>query len=183
MKHSPILYQAYYCEENIWQLAKKYTEKNNYKSFVLFFSNPQKKVELWYQQSSGNILLPVTWDYHVVFLAQEESKVWKVYDLDTFLNFPVEASSYFNKTFPRTEEDYTKLDIVPQVRVIKVKEYLTNFSSDRSHMKDQNGDFLAQPPTWDIIFKKENLLPSIIDFEQEILGKVYNLFEFYQLIF
>ncbi|KAK6011314.1 hypothetical protein OSTOST_23607 [Ostertagia ostertagi] len=47
-------------------------------------------------------------------------------------------------------------------RVIPCVEYLTHFSSDRSHMKDENGEWIAPPPDWEPISK--NGLNNINDF-------------------
>lgn len=39
-------------------------------------------------------------------------------------------------------------------RVIKAREYLDNFSSDRKHMLDADGKWLKPPPEWPCIFAR-----------------------------
>ena len=85
-------YQAFYCEENIWHLAQV-KHSAQIKTQVLFISNPQQSVELWLQKASGNPQEAVIWDYHVILLCQEQGK-YMVYDFDSFLAFPVQASTY-----------------------------------------------------------------------------------------
>ncbi len=64
-------------------------------------------------------------------------------------------------------------------RVVDACQYLNNFSSDRSHMKAEDGTWLKQPPSTLPIFKGNNNLDDFISMEKsEFLGTVMDLEEF-----
>jgi hypothetical protein len=69
--------------------------------FVLFLSNPGKKLPLWNQTSSSSPEEPVIWDYHVILCSRnkkiEENNV--VFDFDTCLSFPCSLKDYVNLSF------------------------------------------------------------------------------------
>jgi hypothetical protein len=67
--------------------------------------------------------------------------------------------------------------------MIEATEFVKHFSSDRSHMRDKNGNWLAPPPAWSPILKEGVCsFPQLIDFcpgtrpESLTLSKVYELF-------
>lgn len=99
------------------------------------------------------------WDYHVIFVWRDpitNNRV--VYDLDTTLGFPFDLEDYLNQTFPNgvTEE------FAPRFNIIDVEDYVSNFTSDRSHMKLPNGSWQALPPPWECIGSNgSNLLKYI----------------------
>jgi len=66
---SNYIYTANFCEENIWHLGKALIEKgiSPENLSVLFLSNQQKKIPLFYQQAAFNNE-PVIWDYHVILI-------------------------------------------------------------------------------------------------------------------
>ena len=83
---------------------------------------------------------------------------WLVLDFDSTLSFPVRASFYFKETF-RDLGPYQEL--APVFRLFSGEEYARDFSSDRSHMRDSFGKWLASPPSWDKIYKED--FPSFFE--------------------
>ena len=54
-------------------------------------------------------------------------------------------------------------------RVVPIDSFLTNFSSDRSHMKDKNGNWQAPPPSYAPILGaagQDNNLQEYLRFDQ-----------------
>jgi hypothetical protein len=125
-------YTPLFCEENIWLLANRLRQTGQQEegTYVLFFSNLRQSILLLNQRraSEGRLTL---WDYHVVLQTEEDERTW-IYDFDSRLPFPTRLQHYFSQTFPDPA-------VIPKryqtkIRQIPVTEYLTRFSSDRSHM-------------------------------------------------
>jgi protein N-terminal glutamine amidohydrolase len=71
------VYTKYFCEENIYHLCKLVVSQTLHfhilKSFVVFISNPAKKVPIGYQKSSTNSVTGlIIWDYHVILIVINE---------------------------------------------------------------------------------------------------------------
>lgn len=137
------LYTPLFCEENIWQLAKRMLELGVAADSlsVLFFSNPDKQVVMFNQRRAGEQGY-VVWDYHVVLQAGD-----LIYDLDTLLPFPVSAADYFRASFPN--QDSIAESYRAWVRVIPAQAFVDNFYSDRSHMQGMIAD--EEYPEWPAI--------------------------------
>lgn len=123
------LYSSLFCEENIWQLARRLLAEGAAPDTlrVLFISNPQHQVVMLKQRRAGEQGY-VVWDYHVVLQAGEQ-----IYDFDTTLPFPVNATDYFLDSFPdqfALAETYRAW-----VRCIPAEDFIECFYSDRSHME------------------------------------------------
>lgn len=135
-------YTPLFCEENIWQLARRLLAEGTPPDdlWVLFFSNPDKQLVMLKQQRSGEYGY-VVWDYHVVLQAAD-----MIYDFDTTLQFPVNANDYLQQSFPnqRTLRERYR----GWVRRIPARTFLTRFYSDRSHMHGvvNESEFPAWPP-------------------------------------
>ena len=143
---SKAAYCSFYCEENVWQLAKAISEcEGEFKGAVLFFLNAGSFVAMKNQVAFENGSIGF-WDYHVVLL---DSQNQLIYDLDSRLGCPVSAKLYFAETFPDQNE------LVPEVRAmvrsIPIREYVSRFSSDRSHMVDSDGVAREPFPQWPAI--------------------------------
>ena len=167
-------YCAYYCEENIWQLCQQPLFQKA-PAFVAFISNPQKSCALWHQRAAHNPQAPMVWDYHVIMLVEDEVRGWLVWDLDTTLDCPVEAEIWFQRSFaighiiPKAFQ--------PQFRLLTAEKYLHHFSSDRSHMRDENGTWLHPPPDWAAPFQSErgmNLF-RFVQMKEDFIGEVLDL--------
>jgi N-terminal glutamine amidase len=139
--------------------------------YAVFISSRTCQVPIWYQTASASYEsdTPVVWDYHVILVIktttsndsldelsspsrsvlqeQKESSQRKVYvlDLDTRLEFPLDAIEYFRKSF-RPEIEIQK-DFAQTFRVIPANDYISHFASDRSHMRESGMPF----PTWPCI--------------------------------
>ncbi|HIO91508.1 MAG TPA: hypothetical protein EYG68_01530 [Leucothrix mucor] len=158
-------YQAYYCEENIWQLAKQRDESDGE---VWFIINPNKSVATAMQQAATDQAF-VVWDYHVIYYSPTEG----IFDLDTLCDFPCEPQQYLQASFldflPYLDEEYA-----PYFRVVSAQDYLNNFSSDRTHMLDESGEYSATPPPWNLIGKEHNLA-AYSDFYDKEFGNILSL--------
>ncbi len=103
---------------------------------------------------------PVGWDYHVISVVrQTENEPWQVFDLDTVLGFPVPMETYLKESFaPNIREDY-----LPWFRTFPSDFFAQSFSSDREHMRNQDGTYLQPPPDWSPILNGELTLKKCLD--------------------
>ena len=121
----------------------------------------------------------MVWDYHVILIKRDITGTL-VYDLDTRLPFPCDFKVYTDKTFG---DDTTILpEFHRMFRVVSGEEYLQTFSSDRRHMKDEEGHWKKPPPNWVFIRgskQEEHNLDTFISMEdQHGPGTVNNLEQF-----
>ncbi len=175
-------YQPYYCEENIWQLCG-HEVLEGWERYAVFVSNPTRTVALWGQRAALEPEYPIVWDYHVIGLVREEVvSPWLVLDLDTEFGFPLDATLYLQQTFFGSEQ-WPEL-YLPMFRVIPAQEYRAVFSSDRSHMLDEVGQYKKTPPPWPSIQTTEgnNSLPSFITMTEDSVGRVMNLVEIQKFV-
>lgn len=136
-------YCARYCEENVWYLVQE-PAFAGVPCAVAIISNREGACLFWGQQRCEAPGLPVWWDYHVILLARQDT--WLVYDLDSALPFPVDAPTYLNGTF-RMQHRMPE-EIRPRFLLFDGPEYIADFGSDRSHMRDERGHWHAPPPDW-----------------------------------
>ena len=168
---SKFKYTAAYCEENIWHLASEYQFRGLDAKVVLITGTGSHR-KLWFQRCSEHDEIPVHWDYHVILLMRDDS--WQVWDLDTTLELPVNAVTYFRKTFRGPDESFTNANVI--FRTIDADEYIANFSSDRSHMRLPSGVWAAPPPSWPPIVKSESSnLMEWLDIESDGPGELLTL--------
>lgn len=172
MKIKNIKYTKYFCEENIWCLCQQEAFQD-LPQYVLFISNSAKQCPFWFQKAAKPFD-PILWDYHVILAVQLDG--WHIFDLDTRLPCPMELDEYFTQSF---------LDVVsfgsnlaPHVKIIDAKKYTDEFYSDRSHMKDKNGNWLATPPSWPLIENAKTIsIDDLLDFTTASKQKIYSLNE------
>ena len=169
-------YTSCYCEENVYWLLKKFTteerkEKRDFCYYAVVISNPSKAVPI-FQQRAGKEEHEglVVWDYHVFVLQastkfrdNSESLIW---DLDTKLDFPFGVEEYFEHSFPMLGLEG---DEAIYFKVIDAATYLRDFSSDREHMKDENGDWQSEPPEYPCIMSQGKLYPPYPSFYSLLL--------------
>ncbi len=161
MKPEDCQYTPFYCEENIWHLCR---QLNNPNAQVIFISNPAREFVIFHQRLDP---AGIIWDYHVVLLADNQ-----VYDLDTILLFPCPQETYLQMSFP----DGIPSDLEPQLRLIPASEYVESFASDRSHMLDEDGNYLHPPPPWPAIQPEQgNKVWEFADMTVETIGTVHTL--------
>jgi len=138
-----LAYAPRYCEENIFRLIADHGLTGE-QYHVLFISNPTRFVAMKQQRAACSHSV-VYWDYHVVLLfCGEPSIIW---DFDTRLPFPYGARAYLHKSFPPANSGNS----APFFRVIPAKHFMVQFHSDRSHMRDADGNYTAPPPPWPAI--------------------------------
>jgi len=171
MNKNELLYTAYYCEENIWHLCNN-SEIENFEKNIVVISNVEKKCALFYQKINQHFPnIPVVWDYHVILLVFQNE--WLVYDFDTILSFPVKLEEYLHKTFQNVENYRYQ----PYFRIITKQDYLTKFSSDRSHMFI-NRKWTHTPPQWKKIINGSSNFTDIINFKNDFIGQTLNFTSF-----
>lgn len=137
-------YCPYYCEENIWHLARR-PELAGYDARVVFISNARRLVHFEAQRiCDGKNFL--RWDYHVILLVQDEKR-WRVFDPDSLLPFGCRLAEYLLASFPFG----ATIPEAPLFRVIRAAEYIHSLSSDRRHMRNEDGSFMEPPPNWPVI--------------------------------
>lgn len=162
------MYTACYCEENIWHLCVDERVPDGEK-LVLWVGSLQQYSPMWCQRSSAGPDVPVWWDYHVILLVQTHR--WFVWDLDTTLPLPVDVDEYLAQTF-RLPDDLI-------FRLMDADYYRKAFSSDRSHMRDSGGRWLASPPVWPAIrteFEIDRLtFAEMRDFSRHAHGELLDL--------
>lgn len=168
-------YCAFFCEENIWQLANEFVMAGRVEQrFVLFFlcaDSSGSCFAIKNQYAFGGKLFGF-WDYHVVLFDSQDQLI---YDLDSSLGCPRSTDLYFSQTFP--SQDSLVPEVRTVVRSVPLEEYHRRFSSDRSHMIDAAGKALEPFPTWptiigeDPIWLKQYLsLVGIDGSQSELLG-------------
>ncbi|XP_028761551.1 protein N-terminal glutamine amidohydrolase isoform X2 [Neltuma alba] len=150
----------YYCEENVYLLCKKLcadgiADADGSDLFVVFISNEKRQIALWHQKASKRADGIVLWDYHVICIQRsrggDSPLVW---DLDSSLLFPSPLASYVLETIRPSFQlfpDYHRL-----FRVVHAPVFLRCFASDRRHMKDPDGKWIAEPPLHEPIVAEGN---------------------------
>ncbi|MCK6509977.1 UTP--glucose-1-phosphate uridylyltransferase [Myxococcota bacterium] len=179
---SPHRYQAYYCEENIWQLAHE-SAFSDVEGYAVFISNPEKSCALWHQRASHSAWEPVLWDYHVLYLAATgpQSSPWEIWDLDTLLGMPVPLADYLSQTFCMTAELHPRY--APSFRLLPREIFLRDFYSDRSHMLDKHQTWRQPPPPWPPIMPnvpQPRPLLRIVAMQDPTLGPILDLGQLYE---
>lgn len=170
MKLETFKYTANFCEENIWHLCQN-PDLAAFIKTVLIISNGSRNCPLWHQKSAEG-QEPVRWDYHVVLLASSP-ETSLIYDFDSTLDLPIPLHEYLVQTFQSEYEDEQ-----PVFKAIDSHDFVHLFYSDRSHMKDGEGDWKFTPPSWPLIQNKEELpLPDLLDFSANSNQKIYTLEE------
>jgi len=143
-------YSSQYCEENIYHLAaRKITIGSSHsKYFVVFVTSKSRHTPLWYQKKCYGDK-PVLWDYHVFLFSCYEALSPQIYDMDSTMPCPVSAIEYMK--YAIRYDMHMKDEYEQYFRVIPAHLYVEYFSSDRCHMKDSLGGWVASPPAWSVI--------------------------------
>eukprot|EP00884_Botryococcus_braunii_P000086 jgi/Botrbrau1/10078/Bobra.0355s0031.1 len=170
-----ISYTACYCEENAYLLSKELVQDHpNSRIFCVFVSNQDRRVAFW-NHRSGQRNRPLLWDYHVIVLeAFHDLRPALVWDLDVSeeVPFPCRLGEYAAKVLRCGQHDLDPLYFPGclgeqrMYRVVPATVFLRHFASDRSHMLDVNGTWVASPPPYPCIQAKDgttNNLQRYID--------------------
>jgi protein N-terminal glutamine amidohydrolase len=143
-------YTAFFCEENIWHLARKLMAEGvaAEQLTVLVLTNGSRQLPLCAQRTGQEEDGLVLWDYHVILHQRTESGSL-VFDFDSRLPFPCGFEQYQAITFP----DPWRLPEAWQIRVriLPAATWVRDFRSDRSHMRNAAGNPLHPFPAWPAI--------------------------------
>ena len=151
-------YVPYYCEENIWRLLSGAgsgtgagsgagetvgADKTAAWAVLVFGRGPS--FAMFHQRAGrpGDGL--VFWDYHAVALVFTAEDGGAVLDFDTDLGWRVPASAYLEASFGAVGAEHPA---APVFRLLDGDTYVRRFFSDRSHMREPDGSWLAPPPSW-----------------------------------
>jgi hypothetical protein len=146
-------YAAFYCEENVWWLAR---EPRFAAAEVVVISNRARTVAMDAQRAGEG--RPLVWDYHVVLAVPGAGGV-EVWDLDTTLGLPVLGARWLEASF----DPGWPARFAPRFRPMPAERYVAELASDRRHMRAKNGRWRAPPPEWPIIGGGAHELDRMID--------------------
>jgi hypothetical protein len=163
-KREDFVYQAAYCEENIWYLCQQNHLQNSY--VVVIFSKGEA-FPMLNQRIAEDPVLPIFWDYHVVLLVMAKNN--QIFDFDTTLAFNTDIGSYFCHSF--VNESLLSDPEKPLFRLVPSNEFVRSFSSDRSHMKTATG-WLSPPPSWPVIGSTGTNLAKFIQANNNQFGEL-----------
>lgn len=158
-------YTPYFCEENVWHLARDRATESRRDLYAVFITNRLQRVVIS-QQRAGD---PVQWDYHVVLFDGGD-----VVDLDTTIeegpSLPIAV--WLQASFRRVSEP-----LAPRFRVVDAAELSKTFASDRSHMRGPRGEPLHPFPEWPAIrcALGDHTLPRYLDLDDDIAGEWLDL--------
>ncbi|XP_031398728.1 protein N-terminal glutamine amidohydrolase isoform X2 [Punica granatum] len=127
------------------------------------------KVPLWHQKASARADGIVLWDYHAICVQRkrgESSAV--VWDLDSNLQFPCPLASYVAETIRPSFQLFSEYERF--FRVVHAPMFLRSFASDRRHMRDSGGNWVAQPPSYDPIIAEDGAVHNLNEYV-EISGR------------
>ncbi|EOY09230.1 N-terminal glutamine amidohydrolase isoform 1 [Theobroma cacao] len=160
-----------YCEENVYFLCKKLcsngiADAQGSDLFVVFISNDNKQIPLWHQKASNRADGVILWDYHAICIQRKrDGDTHLVWDLDSSLPFPCPLATYVSETVRPSFQLFSEFQRF--FRVVHAPIFLCHFASDRRHMKDSEGNWTAQPPTYETIVAED--------------GSVHNLNEYIEI--
>ena len=153
----------YYCEENVWRLGvRKRTHQPTDRFWAVFISNSIKNVPMFQQKAAVNGEVSCCWDYHVFLLCHRAGEGQAVvYDVDSLLPYPCPLDEYLAQSFPYN----WPYPFGPMFRVIPMELFLQHFGSERSHMRDKNGNYQAPPPPYAPIGAPHHNLQEYLRFD------------------
>ncbi|EFC40220.1 predicted protein [Naegleria gruberi] len=134
----------------------------------MFLSSDEKLLPMWYQNDTGGLII---WDYHVILVHKNSATQQStVYDMDTRLDFPSTFESYIVNSFLLTfmirnpSKRLCELMNCLKFRIVPACEFLKSFSSDRSHMINEEGEYSAKPPIYPPIRADPNTVMNLDDY-------------------
>ncbi|KAE8098776.1 hypothetical protein FH972_016812 [Carpinus fangiana] len=159
----------FYCEENVYFLCKKLctsgiADASGSDLFVVFISNEKKQIPLWHQKASKRADGVVLWDYHVICIQKrrEGDTPHLVWDLDSSLPFPSPLTSYVSETIRPSFEVFFEYQRF--FRIVHAPIFLRSFASDRRHMKDSAGNWIAEPPAYEPIIAEDGAVHNLNEY-------------------
>ncbi len=140
-------YQAFYCEENVWQACRVLAARaDGWRRHAVLVTNPTRTVACWAQRACSSPGEPVVWDYHVVLVERQEKEV-SIRDPDCTRGARLPALDWLDATFPVSYVVPARYR--PLFRVVPSARYLAGLHTDRRHMRRADGGWVKPPPPWD----------------------------------
>lgn len=141
--------------------------------FVVFISNEKKQIPLWHQKASKREDGLVLWDYHVICVQRKTEGVFPfiVWDLDSTLPLPIPLGSYVSQAIRpsfQISPEYQRL-----FRIIHAPIFFRHFASDRRHMKDSHGNWIAKPPDYEAIVAEDGTIHNLYEYMEIKAADVY----------
>jgi hypothetical protein len=165
-------YQPYYCEENVWRLLSS-PSLAAWEAWAVLVSNRKKDAVLLRQRAGRPVDGLVHWDYHVFAVALDPAEGAVALDLDSQLPFPCAFGRYLDDTFPADSPSRS----TARFRAIPAAEYVGDLSSDRSHMRREDGGWIWPPPPWPAPGEGTDRGPNLmrwIDLRRRSPGRIYD---------
>ncbi|XP_031262852.1 protein N-terminal glutamine amidohydrolase [Pistacia vera] len=169
MEVSEFLHTPFYCEENVYLLCKKLcangtADADGSDLFVVFISNEKKQIPLWHQKASKRADGITLWDYHVVCIQRKKDgdSPCLVWDLDSSLPFPSPLTPYVSETIRPSFQLFSEFQ--RYFRIVHAPIFIRYFASDRRHMKDSAGNWVAEPPTYEPIVAEDNNVHNLNEY-------------------
>ncbi|WMV23849.1 hypothetical protein MTR67_017234 [Solanum verrucosum] len=109
------------------------------------------EIPLWHQKASQRAEGVILWDYHVICVQKKrnENSSSLVWDLDSSLPFPSPLGTYVADSIRPSIQIFSEFKRF--FRVVHAPIFLRHFASDRRHMKDSAGNWIAEPPSHEAI--------------------------------
>ncbi len=161
-------YAPYYCEENVFWLAQE-PRFAALRREVVFVSNASRTVAMLGQRAARSPGEPVVWDYHVVLAVRGPDVV--LHDLDCVLGPELPALEWLARSFPAG----VQARFAPRFRVVDADRFVAIFSSDRAHMRAEDGGWRAPPPEWPTISNGPSNLMRFVDTSDPFEGALLDL--------
>ncbi len=151
MDRGDFAYQSCFCEENVWQLIIDPRLGDGPRRAVFLF-NEGPHVALW-RQRAGDPRFDglAVWDYHVIAIVGDAASA-RVWDLDSTLGLDVPLAAYRTETFRPCAPPFAAM-----ARSVEASVFRDEFSSDRRHMRLEDGTVRQRPPPWPMIGSGHNL--------------------------
>ncbi|KAL8489533.1 hypothetical protein ACS0TY_025445 [Phlomoides rotata] len=163
-QHTP-----YYCEENVYLLCEKLRDDGIAKPdgsdlYVVIISNEKKQIPLWHQRASQRADGVILWDYHVICVQKrkESNLPDLVWDLDSTLPLPSPLATYVAETFRPSFPLFP--EFLRVYRIVHAPNFLQFFASDRRHMKEPSGDWVAPPPSYEVIVAEDGTTHNLNEY-------------------
>ncbi|KAK1574813.1 hypothetical protein Q3G72_000156 [Acer saccharum] len=166
----------FYCEENVYFLCKKLcangvADADGSDLFVVFISN-EKKQAYYNAHSQQDFSVLVELNPTVASKGKQESRwcyslglsccLHSVWDLDSSLPFPSPLASYVLETIRPSFQLFSEYKRC--FRIVHAPIFLRSFASDRRHMKDLAGNWIAEPPSYEPIVAEDKTVHNLNEY-------------------
>lgn len=159
-----------FCEENVWQVCRALLadDDGDRRVWAVFVTNATRTVAMWAQQAA--VVDPIVWDYHVVTVV-EGADGPVVLDVDCRAGTVLPLRGWLQASFRAG----LRSDVEPRFRIIPARVYVDVLASDRSHMRDDDGQPLQPFPPWQAPnAERPGTLQRLIDLDDHLAGDVFD---------